>query len=94
VDGAPTDLPKVCIDDQQFVEGHGMKEIALHMDAWQPDAEAIKELAIGKTAGTEELHFGQSEEAQISLIVDDAGGIDVFPPDVLLDREPHDVCAV
>src|SRR6202022_1773019 len=62
VDGAATDLSKVCIDNQQFVEGHGMKEVALHMDAWQPDAEAVKERAIGKTAGTEELHFGQPEE--------------------------------
>src|SRR5439155_15161222 len=64
-------------------------KVALDVHARQPDSDVIEQRPIRQSAVPEELRLGQSEETEIRLIVDDAGGVDVFPSNVFGDGELH-----
>ena len=89
VDRARADLSKVRVDDEQLVERDRMEEVALDVDARKPESEVVEERPVRQAARAEQLDLGQPEEAQVRLIVDDAGGVDVFPADVLGNGKAH-----
>jgi hypothetical protein len=55
------------------------------MNTRKPDAERLDEVLVAEPGRTEELGFGEGEEPQVRLVVDDPRGVDVLPADVLLD---------
>src|SRR2546426_12741820 len=55
--------------------------------AGQKDAVAIEEIGIGQPAGPKQLGLGDLEETNVGPVEDDAGGVHVGPPHVLLDDE-------
>ena len=85
MDGRRSDSGEICLDDEELVELDGSMEVALDPDARQPDPERFDEIPVGQSGRPKHLRLGQSEEPQVRLVVDDAGGVDVFPADVLLD---------
>ena len=66
-----------------------MEEVALHVHARQPDFQLVEQPPVRQPAGAEQLDLGQAEEAEVRLVIDDAGGVDVLPADVLGDRKAH-----
>src|SRR5438105_8864853 len=85
VDGAPSDFPEIGLHHEQLIEHHRLKEIALDMHARQTDAHLLEQVVVAQAAGAKQLRFGQTEKAEVGLVVDDAGGVDVLPPDVFFD---------
>src|SRR5712692_5639223 len=80
-----SDLAGVRLDGQHLIQLDRAVELTFDPDSWQPDPERLEEEAVIQARLPQHLRFGQGEEAQISLVVDDPGRVDVLPADVLLD---------
>jgi hypothetical protein len=89
MDRARSDFSEVGIYDEQLIERHRMEEVAFDVNARKPEAEVVEKGAVREAARAEQLDLGKAEEAEIGLVVDDAGGIDVFPADVLGHGKAH-----
>ena len=85
VDRRPPDPAEVRLDRKQLVELDGQKEVALDAHARQPDAQHLEEETVVQPGGPQQLRFGEPEESEVRLVVDDARGVNVLPADVLLD---------
>src|SRR5687767_12618977 len=86
VDRRSPDPAEVRLDDEELVELHRLEELALDAPARQPDAEGLVEELVVEPGRPEELRLREREEPQVRLVVDDPGGVDVLPADVLFDR--------
>src|ERR1700682_784741 len=83
--GRPADPAEERLDDEELVELDGPPEIAFDAHPGEPDAENLEKKFVIQPRGPEQLRFREAEEPQIGLVIDDPGGVDVLPPNVLFD---------
>src|ERR1043166_5962572 len=86
---ARAEVSEIGVDDQELVERHRKEKVALDVDPRQPDSDVLDQRLVRQPARPEELDLRKTEEAEVRLVVDDSRRVDVFPPDVLGNRELH-----